>query len=275
MQEPPVLWQIPGRNLALAAKEVHLWLADLDQPEERVRRFAEYLTPEERARADSFRFTRERKQLVVGRGVLRVLLGRYLGLAPAQVPLCQEVHGKPVLAEPWAGWLHFNLSHSGALALYALARDGPLGIDLEQVRPLENVEAIAGQVLTESEKQAWRGLPQEDQLEALFRGWVRKEAYLKAIGVGLTKGLDQVAVSLEPGRSARLLDVDGQPEEASRWSMLSLAPASGYVAAVVTAVPARQVCTWQCSAGCPASGQWWEPPRGLCPAGEPRDSFAG
>jgi 4'-phosphopantetheinyl transferase len=243
--DTPLHWQLPDRDLKLATGEVHLWLADLDQPQERRRFFMECLVPDERARAQRFAFDRQRQQFVAGRGILRVLLGRILGLAPAEVKLGQDVQGKPALVGPGAAALHFNLSHSGTLALYCLARDRQVGIDLEQVRPLAELDTIVGQVLTQTEREAWHELPCQDQLEAFFRIWVRKEAYLKATGLGLTKDLSQITVSLDPGDAARLISVAGDAEETGRWSMLGLTPRAGYVAALVAGPPGWRLCAWE------------------------------
>jgi 4'-phosphopantetheinyl transferase len=220
-------------NPVLADRDVHVWLVDLDQPEHLLRSLFEILDSDERARADRFHFACDRKKFVVAHGILRIILGRYLGLSPEQLVLFRNVHGKPALAATDHESLEFNLSHSGAFALLAVTRGRRVGVDLEQVRPLNDLEAIAMHAFAESEMTAWRSVPPEEKLATFFRGWVQKEAYLKAIGTGLTNNLDQFAVSLEPGLSARLLYVDGHPDEPSRWSIANMIPVTGYVAAVV------------------------------------------
>lgn len=186
---------------------------------------------------------------MVGRGLLRRILGQYLGCQPEQVRFGYGPFGKPALLEtPSTGKVSFNLAHSAGLVLYAITRDQEVGIDVERLRPIEEMEQIAERFFSSGERRALQALPAQQRQEAFFTCWTRKEAYLKALGSGLARSLAEFEVSLTPGEPARLVHVDNEPEEAARWVIHSLTPAAGYAAALalpaITGVPWQVTC-WQ------------------------------
>ena len=239
-------WHLPPPDLALSRDDVHVWRASLKQPPERGRQLAQTLSCDEMMRAERFRFERDRRRFVVGRGVLRTILGRYLGVEPGQMQFRYDPRGKPHLAEAVGGCgLQFNLAHSHELALYAFTRDREIGVDLEYVRPMPDAEEIAARFFSTRENAVFRVLPKSQKLEAFYNCWTRKEAYLKAIGDGLARPLDQFDVSLAPGDPAMLLHVEGDPLETARWSLQALTPAVGYVAAVAVEGRGWRLACWQ------------------------------
>jgi 4'-phosphopantetheinyl transferase len=141
-------------------------------------------------------------------------------------------HGKPHLAGEFDGALQFNLAHSHELALFAFARGPELGIDLEWLQPLQDLEQIAARFFSPRENAVLRTLPKSQWVQAFFNCWTRKEAYLKATGDGLARPLEHFDVSLAPGKPARLLYVEGDARESERWFLRALTPAPGYAAAL-------------------------------------------
>ena len=224
-------WGPAPPRLLLEADTVHVWCAPLDPPAGAVRGYAALLAPDERARAERFRFEQHRRQYTVARGVLRSLLGRYLGADPRALAFRYASHGKPEL-DGGGGALRFNVSHSGELALYAVARGREVGVDVEHVHPLDDAEEIAERFFSAAERAAFRALPPEAKEVAFFDCWTRKEAYIKAIGEGLSFPLHAFDVSLAPGEPARLLGAVDR-EQAARWTLRELDPAPGYRAALV------------------------------------------
>ncbi len=178
---------------------------------------------------------RDRQHFIVCRGLLRVLLSRYLKLAPQQLRFSYGRWGKPALAghEP-DSHLCFNLSHSQGAALYAVTRDRAVGVDLEQMRPLPDIEQLAKRFFSQREFAVIDSLPPAQKQVAFFKGWTRKEAYLKATGEGLSE-LERVEVSVAPGEPATLLRIGSSPGATEQWSMHEPTIAPGYVAAIVVA----------------------------------------
>ncbi len=213
----------------------------LDAPPAPKDRLRQTLAADEERRAAGFRFPRDRERYVVGRGALRAVLGQYLRRRPEDIRFSYNAEGKPALAGEFsAERLRFNVAHADGLALVAVAREREVGVDLEKVRAIE-VEEIAERFFSAAEVAVLRGLPADRRVDAFFRCWTRKEAYLKATGKGLSGGLDQFDVSLAPGEPAALLAHRGAPAEAGRWQLRELAPAPGYVGALAVEGPSPAV----------------------------------
>jgi 4'-phosphopantetheinyl transferase len=191
------------------------------------------LTPDELDRAERYRIREDRERYVITRGLLRTILGRYLNRAPANIRFSYGPHGKPAVhTQTGENAIHFSLSRSHHLAVYAIACRRRVGIDLEYIRPIPEMGDIVERFFSAQEKAEFGALAPEGQLGAFFDWWTRKEAYLKARGVGLALGLDRFDVSIAPEEPARLLNVRGDEREASRWSLCDIAPSSGYAAAL-------------------------------------------
>ncbi len=182
-----------AEEFALDPRQVHIWQAALDVSPERLASYQVALAPSERERAERFRFLQDRHRFTVGRGILRSLLGGYLGLAPGAVPLTHTPRGKPYLAGGVP--LAFNLSHSQGVAIYAFAWEVDLGVDLEILRPVPEAARLAARFFSAAEAEAIAALPEAERSRGFFRVWTRKEAYLKATGEGIP-GLGAIEVSV-------------------------------------------------------------------------------
>jgi len=245
-------WSDAPPSLALAREEVHAWRFRLDAPDDCVQRLWPMLADDERERARRFYFERHRRRFILGRGVLRAILGSYLHLAPESLRFGYGMHGKPVVEA--AGDLHFNLSHSADAALLGLTRGREIGVDLEQVRTREHLEELAQRFFAPSEVTALAAVDPAAKELAFFNCWTRKEAFLKAGGEGLARPLDQFSVSLRPGEPARLLAVAGDSDEAARWTLRPLTPWPGFVACVAIRDHGWDIRCWNGQAV--VSGEW-------------------
>jgi 4'-phosphopantetheinyl transferase len=217
---------------------IRVWRAALDRPDEEIALLRTLLSHDERARADRFRFPRDRKHFTAARGFLRTVLARTLGIAPQEVVFSYGNRGKPTLGWPEGSGLEFNLSHSGGLALLACSRGRALGIDIEYQREELDFLGIAGRYFTPRERDEIQREPDlARQRAAFFRGWARKEAFLKARGDGLWLGLDQFEVSIDPAAPPRVVRTAWDPDEAGRWTLRDLDAAPSFAAAIVVAGP--------------------------------------
>lgn len=199
-----------------AEGEVHLWAAHLDEIDFDDL-WIQCLSEAERDRAARFRFERDKVRFERRRCLLRLLLSRYLGIAPGAVELRYGPQGKPQLLE--FGALQFNLSHSDGHALFGFAQT-ELGVDLERVRVDQDIDAVSRLVFAPEEKRVLESLPTSERIPAFFRGWTRKEAYVKARGQGLSLPLDSFEVSLAPDAQTHLVS---SADDAAHWVFFDVA----------------------------------------------------
>lgn len=212
--------------------EIHVWRVPLVAPPDatdvRSADAERVLSPDEHDRAARFALPHLRSRWVAARAALRAILGSYLDRPAASLVFAIGPRGKPSLEGP----LHFNLAHSGDLALVAVTSAGPIGVDLERVRPVHEAEAIARRFFSPEECADLAAVSHTDRDYAFLSCWTRKEALLKASGEGLALPLDRFRVSLTPGTPARLLSVGGDEAAAAAWWLAHLDPAPGFVGAV-------------------------------------------
>lgn len=231
-------------TLKLKPKEVHVWTAWL-KSNSLAEQFRSILSKDENARADRFYFQRDRDHFILARGFLRIILSHYLDLLPSQVHFSYGVYGKPFLRQDCNNQnLHFNVSHSGDLAMFAFVRGLEIGVDVEQMRQAPVEDEVAERFFSESEVRAFRSVPQRERQIAFFNCWTRKEAYIKAKGAGLSIKLDEFSVSLIPGDPPVLLQTSFDPDP-SIWRLHSFLPAPGYVGALAVPNTDCQVRSWQ------------------------------
>ncbi len=222
----------PGR---VGDSEAHLWLVELDFLQDRLGHLTSILSDDERNRAGRFHKRLDAERYASARASLRCILGGYLVLEPASLQFTYNRYGKPRLSEAHSSPLQFSVSHSAALCLFGFVLHREIGVDLEYVRPEVEVADLAARFFCRREVETLRSLAGQLQVEAFFRCWTRKEAYLKARGQGLSYGLDRIEVSLRSDEPAALISAADDPEASRRWTIEHLAPASGYVGAVAVA----------------------------------------
>jgi 4'-phosphopantetheinyl transferase len=225
--------------------DIQVWTVPLDAADWQDLLTPERLSPDDLARLRRFPFERERRRFAVSRAAVRAILGGHLGVPPGELTFHQGPHGKPRLAprrdeEP----VRFNVSHSYELALVAISGERELGVDLERVRPLPDLEGIVAHWFGPAERAAFEGLDPGATLRAFYRHWTLKEAYLKACGLGLSHA-PAIDVADPWRRPIRLPDVAGESAHGF-WTGDTFEPAPGYAASLVvegswdgSVVPAR------------------------------------
>jgi len=227
---------------ALSPSDIHLWTVGIGegQPPDVLRARAALLTPDEAQRADRFLRPADRDRFVLARAALREILAQYVGRSPSALVLGTGPHGKPMLiAGDGAGdggaserLPEFNVSHSGDIAVVALTADQAVGVDLEQIRSMPDADRMAARFFSVNEYAQYCTINPESRLDAFFRCWTRKEAYIKARGEGLSLSLQSFDVTLTPSERPRVLRIDDGTDEAAFWSLREFEPAAGYVGAV-------------------------------------------
>lgn len=245
MINPPSWWAIPPERPRLRDDEVHVWLADLGRAESRIEGLRSLLSPDELKRAEGFYFYRDWKMYTVARGLLRTILASYTGVHPSDLKFAYSPHGKPFLSGvPSDCAVRFNVSHTYRLALYAVTYGRKVGVDVEYRRPHVAIADIAERYFSPREVETFRSLPEHQRGEAFYNCWTRKEAFIKAVGEGLSFPLDAFDVSLTPGEPAALLGIRHQGRQAAHWTLKGVRPAPGYVGAVAAEGQGWQLRRW-------------------------------
>jgi 4'-phosphopantetheinyl transferase len=214
--------------------EVHLWLIDLDNGSDCIEIFRSYLSDDERKRAARIRIRKVQDHFVVARGFLRKILGESLSTPPENLDFVYGPHGKPELQNTGSVNIHFNLSHSSSLALLAINRQHPIGVDIEVARQGRPFMRLAERFFSVREIGDLHDLDEASILDGFYACWTRKEAYLKAIGTGLATPLNAFDVTLKPGDQPALVGQRLDPLETSRWEIREVQVPAGYRAAVAT-----------------------------------------
>jgi 4'-phosphopantetheinyl transferase len=214
-----------------SAQEVHVWQWDLDVCDGDFDTYWATLSRQERERADKFSFERHRRRFVAGRGELRRLLSRYLGLSPIEVDIGYGSDGKPFCATQPPEWsICFNLSHSENAAALAISNGFEVGIDVELVRPID--EGMPLQVFSIQERAQFSALPNAERQEVFFESWARKEACLKALGTGFILPPTHFEFDLCIRGDTTPRAVGGEGQEARHWRIRALSSNPTYAGAV-------------------------------------------
>lgn len=226
-------WQRPVDFTPLGEADVDIWRAGLDSLPVPVKYLTGLLSADEKKRAGHFRFDWDRLRYIFSHGVLRLILSKYLEIAPAQIEIMIGPHGKPILVErEKKQYIHFNLSHSSETVLYAVTNVGAIGVDVEKIRDIPDIENIVGRYFSSGERMAFNELSGTQKKRAFFACWSRKEAFIKALGDGPSPSLDQFDVSILPDQPASLLHTHWDPSEVNNWLLSDIRFDAGHAAAL-------------------------------------------
>lgn len=208
--------------------DIYVWRVDLTHPDANPDELKHVLADHERSRALDFKFPRDSRRFVVARAALRHILATVLDTEPRSLQFSTSIYGKPRLTK---GNVHFNLSHSGTVALIAVARDRELGIDIEEMRYLDDAVSIARNFFAPEEARRLAVMTDRATIiRAFFECWTRKEAFIKATGEGLSRPLDGFQVTFFPDEIAELRIRSG---DSGSWTLVDMNPGPGYCAALV------------------------------------------
>jgi len=208
-----------AQDFRLTTDEVHVWVGGLGVHLAEVPRLAKTLSPDELARADRFQFDRDRKHFIASRGLLRAILAKYLLIAPEALRFCYGAFGQPMLAQSLSG-LKFSVAHAGGIVIYAFTLGRRIGIDIECLERIAKTDHLVEFHFTPGERVDFHALCPEQKRKAFFRGWTRKEAYLKATGEGLTRPLSQIEVA--PAATPPAMAAAGQRPARSNGLLVDL-----------------------------------------------------
>ena len=226
--------------------DVHVWRLFLDLPVEGVQALRGFLAEDEIERADRFHQETDRTRFIIGRGLLRCLLARYLNVRPNEIRFQYNPWGKPYLSlEIHPSAPMFNFSHSQDLALCALSRDRMIGVDIEHVRNLVGYADIAERFFSIQEIEAIAAQPEPMRQRAFFSCWTQKEAFVKALGQGLSIHLNRFNLPMSSPNPTSVTYEGSCFLETSRWSLLDLNLGADYVGSIAVEGDMPRVHCWK------------------------------
>jgi len=219
-------------KVELSDKQIHVFLLQLDLFN--CDDFLFYLSEDESKRAVRLKIEEKKKQFVIVRGVLRKLLSNSLSKPSGEIIFSYEQHCKPTIEEKYNNKsIEFNISHSGSYALIAMTLDNKLGVDIEKINHGIDYQSLSDRFFSGKEKDELTSIDKDDQLDAFYRAWVRKESFIKATGKGIAFGLDRFSVSLEENKKFRI-EVISENIINEQWYCYDLINLDGYKMALTS-----------------------------------------
>ncbi|MEX2725104.1 MAG: 4'-phosphopantetheinyl transferase superfamily protein [Candidatus Freyarchaeota archaeon] len=218
----------------------------MDQPISVVDKLSYMLSSDERKKAGRFYFERDKKRFIVRHGVLRMILRCYLGLKADEMNFCYGQNGKPRLSRLFGNEaIFFSMSSSEDLALYGFARNREIGVDVESIRAIPEMDHIANLILSMREKEFYCSLPKDHRRKAFFTYWARKEAFLKATGEGLSRPFNKIELMFDFDEPTRCFVIDVDRKRLPVWSIFSFEPMPRFIAAVASDGVMGEIRFWQ------------------------------
>jgi len=239
-------WRPCPVDLELSSQHVDVWRSTTQLPAMQRISLQQCLSPLEIERANRYRIMDRREEFIIARGLLRTLLARLLREDPLDLEFSIGSKGKPALRRPDTGSaIRFNVSHSHGIILIAMTHDREIGVDVEMIRDKTDHERMAQRFFSPAECEQLQRLPEADRQRAFFHCWTRKEAFLKATGMGITLALDSFDTAFWPAENAQLLATRWDEDEAGKWSMMHLAPSPEHVGTVAVEGAGASLRCWQ------------------------------
>ena len=232
------IWKTVSQVPPLRKDEVHVWRASLKEWfSDEIERGLSILSSKEKARVGRFLQAKHRKHFITSHAILHAILTKYLPETPLRFRYNE--YGKPHLACNFP--LQFNLSNSHSMVIYAVARDQKVGIDVEYMKRDIHIDGIAKRFFSPEESAALQKLPVEERLAGFYRLWTLKEAYIKAIGYGLSFPLNRFTTNIKVTCMDGLISVDGDCEQAKSWALCPIPVGEDYRAALAVEEPLKIV----------------------------------
>jgi 4'-phosphopantetheinyl transferase len=242
---PILQWPLGPETPCLEPGRIHLWAAAINEFRDRAQNLERVLSPAERLRAEKFKFVGNRGRFVIRRGLLRLILGRYLKKPPAEIEFQFGAYGKPEVRRGSGMCLFYDASDSDDIAVWAITPACPVGVDVEHIREIPDMQKIARRYFHPRETETLMALATDSRPQAFYACWTRKEAFLKATGEGIAENLARVQVTLAPREPSAIVSLSGDPRGHKEWRLQEFSPCLGYVGCVADRRPVLALCQWR------------------------------
>jgi len=222
--------------MIIHGNEIHIYRSSLESTADKLTESESLLSPDELQKAYRYKFEKDRDHYIAGRALLRRILGKYLNQSPDNIIFSYSEKGKPYIKE---SLVKFNLAHSGGKAVFAIAENTEVGIDIEYMRELPDAIHIAKRFFSDEEVNVLLKVSEDEIRTAFFNCWTRKEAFIKAVGEGLSYPLKDFTVTIIPGVNPEIKWIKDKDDEVKEWSLVNIQTDQNYVSSL--AVKAAEV----------------------------------
>lgn len=239
-------WLEPPENLNLTSGHIDIWRTSLDISTVKVKGYYELLDSEEKTRVNNYKSSKRSNEFIITRGVLRKTIADLFKVPPSSFQFKYTDKDKPFLKTDILGVpLSFNISHSSDHALIAMGFERKLGVDIERIRNNVDFKKLARRFFSKQESEALENYPDTSIPSAFFSCWSRKEAFVKALGDGISFGLSEFTVSIHPEQSEIKLETHYDPLATDDWCINNIPAGNEYAAAICSNRPNYEIRLWQ------------------------------
>ncbi len=219
-------------DIILNENKIYIWKINLENSKYNPGDLLQILSEDEISQADRITSPAGQNRFIIGRGYLRIILGACIKTDPGKIQYTYNSFGKPFLSPAHRNPVRFNLSNSRSTALIAVSKGYEIGIDLEYIKTNRDFERLADRYFHRRETADLMKLPRTERIEAFYNCWCRKEAYIKARGMGMAIPLDQFRVSVNPDEPPLLLSTEHDPGAYQCWGLKQISPGNDFAGAV-------------------------------------------
>jgi len=233
------LEKILQERLDLSVNNIHVYLIKLNLFDSKT--CIQYLSEDERIRSEKLKIEEKKKQFIISRSVLRLLLSSAVGKPYQDIEFFYGGHGKPSINESInTKLIEFNISHSGNYALIAITLSNKIGVDIEEINIDLDHQSLSKRFFSKQEYDELQRIDESQQCDAFYSIWSKKESFIKATGKGVAFGLDQFSVSLDEGHEAGV-DVKTPVQLEDAWFTYELQKIDGYKLALTTSTKDTEI----------------------------------
>lgn len=248
INQTSTLWTTTApEKIILATNQLHVWQSDINITKIQAGRIYSILSKKEKARASRFKFEEHRLKFIAARATLRKILSHYLSIDPNAISFTENKYGKPGLKDEInKSSIFFNISHSHNMALFAISNEENIGIDIEAVNRKIDFDEISKRFFSDRENEHIQALPISQKSIDFYKIWTAKEAFIKAIGQGLSFPLKEFEISLN-NNTISLASIYGDPNKASTWNLFKYDVPDEYESSIAIQAERPDITSWKIS----------------------------
>jgi len=230
-------------KIEIEDNQVHIWQARIDVSSGYPKDIKDVLSADERERAISFKLQNDQIHFIIRHYLLRIILSKYCDYLADEITFRYDTHKKPAFNMPEYRKIKFNMSFSHDLMLVAINKHNDIGIDIEKVHDINDLESVA--VNNFSSKEFKYLNSSSEKINTFFKIWTRKEAFIKATGKGMYYPLKSFCVSMDKSGNHENLIIFNHPIKSKHWRIAEIKASDGFIASIAVKTNKFQISYFQ------------------------------